>query len=55
MDSELKLYQQIQTKLRKHPRDVQVRTLEWVAKKLYEEFELPKVTEGPLPPAPPQD
>ena len=37
MDSELKLYQQVHAKLRKYPRAVQVRTLEWVAKKLYEE------------------
>ncbi len=39
MDSELKLYQQIQTKLAKHPREVQMRTLAWVSNKLHEEYE----------------
>ena len=39
MDNELKLYQQVKAKLDKHPRDVQVRTLQWVASKLHEEHE----------------
>jgi hypothetical protein len=50
MDSELKLYQQVKAKLDKHPRDVQVRTLQWVASKLHEEHEA-KTTAVEPPPA----
>jgi hypothetical protein len=50
MDSELKLYQQIQTKLAKHPREVQMRTLAWVSNKLREEYEAkPGIGDAPTP------
>lgn len=39
MEPELKLYQQLHTKLKKYPRDVQIRTLAWVSNKLREEQE----------------
>jgi len=49
MDKELKLYQQVKAKLDKQPRDMQVRTLEWVAKKLYEEHEAKLEAVAPPP------
>jgi len=39
MDPELRLYQQIHAKLKKQPREVQIRTLSWLANKLHEEHE----------------
>ena len=50
MDDELRLYQQVHAKLKNRSREVQVRTLEWVAKKLYEEHQAGQI-EPAAPPA----